>query len=255
MLFDTHAHYDDKKFDDDRYEIIQKAHESGISYILNAACNIASAVEGISLSQKFEYVYAAVGIHPHNVEEINDNTLVTLADFATKAKVVAIGEIGLDYYYDTAPRKIQRHWFAEQINMAKGLNLPIIVHDRDAHEDSLDIIKSENAKAVGGVFHCYSGSVEMVKILLDNNFYISLGGAVTFKNARKAVEVAEYIPLDRLLLETDCPYMTPEPHRGKRNDSSYLSIVAEKIAEIKGISYEEVEKATTENAKRLFKIS
>jgi TatD DNase family protein len=226
-----------------------------VSYILNAASNIASAVECISLAQEFDYIYAAVGVHPHNVEEINDNTLVTLADLASHARVVAIGEIGLDYYYDTAPREIQRHWFAKQVNMARNLNLPVIVHDRDAHEDSLNIIRDEDAKSIGGVFHCYTGSVEMAKILLNNNFYISLGGAVTFKNARKAIEVVEYLPLDRLLLETDCPYMTPEPHRGKRNDSSYINLVAQKIADIKGISSEEVARITTENAKRLFKIN
>jgi TatD DNase family protein len=255
MLFDTHAHYDDEKFNNDRYEVIKRAHESGVSYILNAASNIASAVECISLAQEFDYIYAAVGVHPHNVEEINDNTLVTLADLASHARVVAIGEIGLDYYYDTAPREIQRHWFAKQVNMARNLNLPVIVHDRDAHEDSLNIIRDEDAKSIGGVFHCYTGSVEMAKILLNNNFYISLGGAVTFKNARKAIEVVEYLPLDRLLLETDCPYMTPEPHRGKRNDSSYINLVAQKIADIKGISSEEVARITTENAKRLFKIN
>ncbi|MCX8130786.1 MAG: TatD family hydrolase [Clostridia bacterium] len=252
MLFDSHAHYDDERFSQDRYEIINRVFESGVSYILNASSNIASAVESISLAQEFEHVYAAVGIHPHNAGEINDNTLVTLADFSSNPKVVAIGEIGLDYYYDTAPREIQKHWFAKQIDMAKNLNLPVIVHDRDAHEDTVDIVVSENAKAVGGVFHCYSGSVEMAKVLLDNNFYISVGGAVTFKNARKAVEVVRYIPLEMLLIETDCPYMTPEPYRGRRNDSGYLKLVAEKVAEIKGISYEEVANTTTENAKRLF---
>lgn len=255
MLFDTHAHYDDPKFDKDRYEVIEKAHESGVSYILNAASNICSAVECIALTQEFEFMYAAVGIHPHNVEDLNDNTIVTLADFAKREKVVAIGEIGLDYYYDNAPREIQKHWFARQIALARGMQLPIIVHDRDAHEDTMNIIKAENAKSVGGVFHCYSGSVEMAREVLANNFYISIGGAVTFKNAVKAIEVVKYVPDDRLLIETDCPYMTPEPYRGRRNDSSYVRLVAEKIAEIKGLSYEELADITTRNAKELFRIT
>jgi TatD DNase family protein len=254
MLFDSHAHYDDEKFDNDRYDIIKKAHENGVSYILNAASDIASSIESISLSQEFEYVYSAVGVHPHNVGDINDNTVVTLADFASNKKVVAIGEIGLDYYYDTAPREIQKYWFAKQINLARNLKLPVIVHDRDAHEDCMNIIKSEKANEVGGVFHCYTGSIEMARELLKNNFYISIGGAVTFKNAKTIVGVAAYIPNDRFLIETDCPYMTPEPHRGKRNDSSYIRLVAEKIAEIKGLTFEELAFLTTNNAKKLFKI-
>ena len=255
MLFDSHAHYDDSKFDKDRYEIINKAHESGIGYILNAASNIASAVESIALTQEFEFVYASVGIHPHNVGDINDNTLVTLADFTKNAKVAAIGEIGLDYYYDNSPREIQKYWFARQVAMARSLKLPIIVHNRDAHEDTLKILKVENAKSVGGVFHCFSGSVEMAKELLKNNFYISIGGSVTFKNAVKTVEVVKYVPLDRLLIETDCPYLTPEPYRGKRNDSSFIGHVVQKIADIKGLSFEEVEDITTKNTKELFRIS
>ncbi len=254
MLFDSHAHYDDESFDNDRFETIGKAHESGVSYMLNAAVDVSSAKESISLAEKYDFFYAAVGIHPHNVEYINDDTLSIIAKLAENPKVVAIGEIGLDYYYDTAPREMQKHWFAKQIDLAKSLNLPIIVHDRDAHEDSLNIIKAENAKSVGGVFHCYSGSVEMAKILLDNNFYISIGGTVTFKNARKVKEVVEYFPIERILIETDSPYLTPEPYRGKRNDSSYVALVAEKIAQIKNIKFEEVAEITTENALRLFKI-
>lgn len=255
MLFDTHAHYDDEKFNVDRYDVIQEAHKSGVKLILNASTNIASCIESISFTQEFDFVYAAIGIHPHNASDSNDNTLVTLADFAKNPKVVAIGEIGLDYYYDYCPREIQKYWFAKQIYLAKKLKLPIIVHNRDAHEDTLDIIQTEDAASVGGVFHCYSGSVEMAKILLNNNFYISIGGPVTFRNANKILEVVRFIPNDRILIETDCPYLTPEPHRGKRNDSSYIKLVAEKIAEIKGVSLEEIANITTENAKRLFRIS
>lgn len=254
MLFDTHAHYDDDKFNDDRHNVIKKARESGIGYILNAANDAASSAECISLSREFDFVYAAVGVHPHNVEHMNDNTLSELADLAGNEKVVAIGEIGLDYYYNNSPAEKQKLWFARQINLARRLKLPVIVHDRDAHEDVLKILTDENAKDVGGVLHCYSGSVEMAKILLKRNFYISVGGAVTFKNARRIIEVVEYLPLDRLLLETDCPYMTPEPHRGKRNDSSYLKYISARVADIKSMPQEEIINITTENAKRLFKI-
>ena len=254
MLFDTHAHYDDEKFQKDRYEIIGQAHTEGVSYIINAATDIASSVESISLAQEFPFVYAAVGIHPHNVGEINDNTLVTIADFATNKRVVAIGEVGLDYYYNHATREVQKYWLAKQIHMAKNLNLPLIIHDRDAHEDTMNLLKSQEAKTVGGVLHCYSGSVEMARELIKMNFYIGIGGSVTFKNAKTILEVAAFVPDDRLLIETDCPYMTPEPFRGKRNDSRYIRYVAEKIAQIRGLSLEELARLTTENAKRLFKI-
>ena len=254
MLFDTHAHYDDNRFNEDRYDVINRVHESGVAYILNASSDMASAVECISLTQEFDFVYAAVGIHPHNVTDINENTLIAIADFAKNPKVVAIGEIGLDYFYDNSPREVQRYWFSEQIELAKQINLPIIVHNRDAHEDTMKIIKAENAKTVGGILHCYSGSIEMARELLENNFYISVGGPVTFKNAKKIIEVVKFVPDDRLLIETDCPYLTPEPHRGKRNDSSYVKFVAERIAEIKGVTFEEIADITMRNAKALFKI-
>lgn len=254
MLFDTHAHYDDKKFIEDRYEVIENAHQSGISYIINAATDLKSCEESLAFARKYGYVYAAVGVHPHEVGDIDDSTLIKLAELAKEEKVVAIGEIGLDYYYDTAPRDIQRHWFAQQIKLAKNMMLPIIVHDRDAHQDSFDIIKEQKACDIGGVFHCYSGSVEMAKELVNYNFYISVGGALTFKNAKKLVEVVRWIPIDRLLIETDSPYLTPEPHRGKRNDSSYVRFVAEKVAEIKQMDFEKVAEATLRNAKDLFKI-
>lgn len=254
MLFDSHTHYDNEKFKEDRIETIKKAYDSGVTYILNASADMASSMETISLTQEFEFIYGAVGVHPHAVGEINENAMVALADFAKDDKIVAIGEIGLDYYYDYSPREQQRFWFAKQISLARELSLPIIVHDRDAHKDVLDIIKSEQAKDVGGVFHCYSGSVEMLREVLENNFCISVGGPLTFKKAKKLIEVVEYVPLDRLLIETDCPYLTPEPHRGKRNDSSFVRLVAERIAQIRGISFEEVAEATMNNTKRLFKI-
>ncbi|WP_010681079.1 TatD family hydrolase [Acetivibrio cellulolyticus] len=254
MLFDTHAHYDDEKFIEDRFDVIEKAHSSGVSYIINASTDIKSCKESLAFAQKYEYVYAAVGIHPHELDGVDDSTLAKLLEFAKEDKVVAIGEIGLDYYYDTAPREIQQHWFSQQIDLARELRLPIIVHDRDAHQDSVDIIKAQKASEVGGVFHCYSGSVEMAKELINCNFYISVGGSLTFKNAKKLVEVVRCIPMERLLIETDCPYLTPEPHRGKRNDSSYVRFVAEKVAEIRQMDFEEVAEATLRNAKELFKI-
>jgi TatD DNase family protein len=195
-----------------------------------------------------------VGVAPWQIECVSENTLDRIGQLAKEEKVVAIGEIGLDYYYDTAPREIQKHWFAQQINLARELQLPIIVHDRDAHQDSMNILKDNKANEVGGVFHCYSGSVEMAKELIDYNFYISVGGALTFKNAKKLVEVVRWVPMERLLIETDCPYLTPEPHRGKRNDSSYVRFVAEKVAQIKELSFEEVAEITLENAKKLFRI-
>jgi len=255
MLFDAHAHYDDEAFNNDRDEVIRKVHENGVAYILNASSNIASAVESISLAQKFDFVYAAVGIHPHDVQGINMNAISTIGDMASHKKVRAVGEIGLDYHYQDTPRELQKLWFKAQINLAKNLGLPVIIHSRESHEDVLEIVKNENAKTVGGVFHCFSGSVEVAREALNNNFYISFGGPVTFKNARRPMEAVMYVPLDRLLIETDCPMLAPEPHRGRRNDSSYLRLIAEKIADIKGLSYEEVSEVTTNNAMRLFGVS
>lgn len=255
MLFDTHAHFDDERFDDDRDEVIRKAHESGVSYILNASSDMDSSRKSMALADKYDFIYAAVGVHPHSAGEMKEDDLETLAGYASHPKVVAIGEIGLDYYYDNSPRNVQKYWFARQIRLAREVGLPVVIHDRDAHEDTLAIIKAEGASEVGGVFHCYTGSVEMAKEVLKNNFYIALGGAVTFKNARKLLDVAKFVPEDRLLIETDCPYMTPEPYRGKRNDSGYVRLVAEKIAELRGVTFEEIAQITAQNARRLFKIT
>lgn len=255
MLFDTHAHFDDERFDDDRDEVILKAHESGVSYILNASSDMDSSRKSMALADKYDFIYAAVGVHPHSAGEMKEDDLEILAGYASHPKVVAIGEIGLDYYYDNSPRNVQKYWFARQIGLAREVGLPVVIHDRDAHEDTLAIIKAEGASEVGGVFHCYTGSVEMAKEVLKNNFYIALGGAVTFKNARKLLDVAKFVPEDRLLIETDCPYMTPEPYRGKRNDSGYVRLVAEKIAELRGVTFEEIAQITAQNARRLFKIT
>ena len=255
MLFDTHAHFNDNRFKHDRDEAIKKACESGVSYILNVAYNVPSLEHSVSLARRYSYIYAAVGIHPHYSKEMNDEVLDKIRSLAKNKKVVAIGEIGLDYYRDLSPRDVQKKCFIKQINLAKKLKLPIIVHIRDANEDALSILKAENAKDVGGIIHSFSGDVEMAKEVLDNNFYISVGGPVTYRNAKNLVDVIKFVPEKRLLIETDCPYLTPEPFRGKRNDSSFVRLVAEKIAEIKGKSFEEIASITTNNAKTLLGIS
>lgn len=255
MLFDTHAHFNDNRFKHDRDEAINKAHEDGVSYILNVSYNIPSLDQSVSLSRKYNFIYAAVGIHPHYSKDMDGELLIKLRNLTQNKKVVAIGEIGLDYYRNLSPVDIQKDCFIKQIGLAKELNLPIIVHIRDANDDALDILKAENAKDVGGIIHSFSGDVKMAKEVLDNNFYISVGGPVTYRNARNLTDVVKYVPDDRLLIETDCPYLTPEPFRGKRNDSSFVRLVAEKIAEIKGESFEKVAEVTTTNAKRLLKIN
>jgi len=255
ILFDTHAHYDDSKFDDDRDEVIMNAYRSGVGLIINAASDVETARFSINLAKTYDFIYAAVGVHPHEAESFDEKTAEIIEKLASEEKVVAIGEIGLDYYYDNSPRELQKKCFARQINIARDVKMPVIIHDRDAHEDTLNIIKRENAKEVGGVMHCFSGSVEMANELLKNNFYISVGGTLTFKNARRAVEVVKHIPLERLLIETDCPYLAPEPFRGRRNDSSYIKYVAQKVAEIKDISYESVVDQTMKNGCALFGIN
>jgi TatD DNase family protein len=254
MLFDTHAHYYDTQYDADRNDVIERARASGVGFILTVSSDIASSIENISLTQNYDFIYAAIGVHPHNVLDLNNNIISALTDFTSYPKVVAIGEIGLDYFYDNSPREAQKIWFAKQISLARSLKLPVIIHDRDAHEDTVNIIKSENAREVGGVLHCFSGSIEMARDVMNNNFMISIAGPVTFKNANKLLEVVKYVPEDMLLIETDCPYLAPEPHRGQRNESAYVKHIAEKIAKIKGKPYTEIVQITTSNAKRLFGI-
>ncbi|MFS8500219.1 MAG: TatD family hydrolase, partial [Caldicoprobacter sp.] len=220
--------------------------------------NVGSTLEtsrmSVELAARYPFIYAAVGVHPHEVSQMSSRDLATLEAMTTGQKVVAIGEIGLDYYYDFSPRELQREWFAQQIDLAYSLGLPIIIHDREAHADVLDILKAKKDRIVGGVMHCYSGSWEMAKDFMDLGLYISLGGPVTFKNAKRPVEVAQKIPLDRLVIETDSPYLAPTPHRGKRNNPAYVGLVAQKIAEIRGMSFEEIAEITLNNAKKLFKI-
>lgn len=255
MLIDSHAHLDDERFDEDRDKIIKDLTKDGISLVINPGADIASSVKAISLSEKYDNIYAAVGVHPHEVEDMDNDTLLVLKSLAQKEKVVAIGEIGLDYYYDNSPRDLQKKWFREQIRLAKKIKLPIIVHDRDAHKDTFDIIKEEYDDTLRGVLHCYSGSLEMAKEYIKMGFYISFAGPVTFKKAKVPKEVAKEIPLENLLVETDSPYLTPEPKRGKRNEPSNVRYVAAMISQLKSVDFEKVANYTSKNAKELFSIN
>ena len=250
-IFDSHAHYTDKSFNDDREIMLGSLRESGVCGVINCGADIESSVFSLELAKKYPFIYAACGVHPEEVETVDKDYTVTLRNLAKNEECVAIGEIGLDYYWRQDTKSQQKEMFENQIVLAKELNLPIIVHDREAHNDTLEILKKHKPE---GVLHCFSGSVETAKEVLKLGMYIGLGGAVTFRNARKAVEVAEMLPLDRLLLETDCPYMAPVPMRGKRNNSTYISYIAEKVAEIKGVDPQTVLDVTTENTKKLFNI-
>lgn len=250
-IFDTHAHYDDSRFDEDRDELLSSIQSKGISHIVNCGCDLKSSLTTVALSEKYDFIYAAVGVHAHEAEEATESDIEEIEKLYEKEKVVAVGEIGLDYHYDFSPRDRQLEIFERQLILANTLNLPVIVHDREAHEDTMNLLKKYKPK---GVVHCFSGSAEMAKEIVKLGMYIGIGGAVTFKNAKKPVEVVEYLPLDRLLLETDAPYMTPVPFRGQRCDSSYIAYTAEKIAEIKGIDVQELINICNENAKKMFNI-
>lgn len=253
MLFDTHAHMDDRAFDSDRYELIASLPERGISLVMNPGCSLASSRNADALSRRFDFVYAAVGSHPDAADEVNDVVLEEYRKLCKlNPKIKAVGEIGLDYHYEDIPRELQLKAFRAQMALAAELDLPVIVHERDAHADGMAVV--DEFPTVKGVFHCYSGSAEMAMELVKRGWYIGFTGVLTFKNAKKAFEVASRIPLDRLVLETDCPYMAPEPFRGKRNDPGYLYRMAEKLAEIRGVSVEEIHRITTENGKRLYRI-
>ncbi len=251
MIFDSHAHYDDGRFDSDRHTLLASMPQNNVGGIINCATDLASSHHVIELANQYEYLYAAVGYHPENLEGATVNDLEACEALLSHNKVVAVGEIGLDYYWDASPRPIQQEWFVRQMQIAKAHDLPVIVHDRDSHEDTLTLLKQEKPK---GVLHAFSGSVEMAKEILKLDMYIGLGGVVTFKNARKTVEVAQMIPLERLLLETDAPYMAPVPFRGRRNDSTMIMYVAQRIAEIRGCDTDTILQASFDNAKRLFQI-
>lgn len=248
-IFDSHAHYDSDAFEADRKELLCALKNQGVCGIVNCGSDMASSLVSLELADEFDYIYAACGIHPHEAEGCAQGYLSVLKKLCSEEKCVAVGEIGLDYHYDFSPRDKQKLVFEQQLVLAKELGLPVIVHDREAHEDTLELLKRYKPK---GVVHCFSGSVEMAKEIVKLGMYIGLGGAVTFKNARKPLEVAAYVPSDRLLIETDCPYMTPVPHRGKRCDSSYIPFTAEVIASVRNTTAQEILDLTRKNANTLF---
>lgn len=256
MLIDTHAHLDSPKFDTDRDEVIARALEAGIDTIVNIGFNRETIPSTMALAEKYPFIYAVVGWHPTDAVDMKlEEDLAWIERLCSHPKVVAIGEIGLDYYWDTSPKDVQHIVFREQIRLARKLNKPIVIHNRDAHEDIVRILREEKANEVGGIMHCFSGSWETAKQCLDLGFHISFGGPVTFKNARVPKEVLERVPLDRLLLETDAPYLSPHPHRGQRNESAYVRLVAETAAEIKGLNLGELAKITSVNARRCLSIA
>lgn len=254
MFFDTHAHLDDQQFQEDQEQVISRAQEAGLELIVNVGYNIASARRTVQLTQKYDLIYGAVGMHPHDASDLDGASIQELRKLAAKPKIVAIGEIGLDYYWNHSPHDVQQRVFRRMIDLAREVNLPIVIHDREAHEDIFRILKEEKAVEVGGIFHCYSGSWPLAQEAMSMGFYISIAGPVTFHNAKKTVEVVKEVPLDYLLIETDSPYLAPVPYRGKRNEPAHVVKVAEMIAQIKGLPIEEVGRITTENGKRAFNI-
>ena len=253
MLFDTHAHLDDRAFNEDREALLSDLPRQGLALVMNPGCSLSSSRNADALSKQYDYIYAAVGSHPDAADEVNEAVLEQYRQLVkANPKIKAIGEIGLDYHYEDIPRDLQKAAFRAQMKLAEELQLPVIVHEREAHADAMEIL--DQFPTVTGVFHCYSGSAEMAKELVKRGWYIGFTGVLTFKNAKKAVEVAKLLPHDRLVLETDCPYMAPEPFRGKRNHPGYLYRMAEKLAEIWELPVEEVQAITLENGKRLYNI-
>ncbi|MGN0521474.1 MAG: TatD family hydrolase [Eubacterium sp.] len=250
-IFDTHSHYDDSKFNPDRKTLIKGLKGQGISFVVSCGCDIDSTQFNFDLAQEYDFIYFAAGFHPENLEGASLNDLKLIQKFAKNDKCVAIGEIGLDYHWMNSPKNVQKDFFEAQIELAKELDMPVIVHDREAHSDTIDILKRTTPK---GVLHCFSGSKEMAEEIVNLGMYIGLNGVVTFKNARKSLEVVKHIPLDRLVLETDCPYMAPEPMRGKINNSSYIPYIAERIAEVLQTDAQKILDITNENAKRLYEM-
>ena len=250
MYFESHAHYDDERFDEDRDTLLVSFPAEGIETVINASSDIKSSKASIALSEKYPFFYAAVGVHPHEVENITEADIDELRELSKHPKVVAIGEIGLDYYYDLSPRDLQRHWFKRQLELADELKMPVIIHSRDAAQECFDIIKNSNVR--NGVIHCYSGSAEMAEEYIKMGFYIGVGGSLTFKNNKKGVETVERIPIEKILIETDSPYLAPVPYRGKRNDSRLLKYVVERISQIKNIPENDICNITKNNAQNLF---
>ncbi|KAA9012018.1 TatD family hydrolase [Niallia endozanthoxylica] len=255
MLFDTHVHLNAEQFEEDLTEVIDRALKAGVERMLVVGFDRPTIQKAMELVEAYDFLYASVGWHPVDAIDMTDEDLLWIEELSAHPKVVALGEMGLDYYWDKSPKEVQKEVFRKQIQLAKKVKLPIIIHNREATADIITVLKEEGAEEIGGIMHCFSGSAETAMECIKLNFLISLGGPVTFKNAKKPKEVAKEVPLDKLLIETDCPYLAPHPYRGKRNEPAYVRLVAEQIAELKEISIEEVERITTENAKKLFDIN
>ena len=255
LIFDTHSHYDDEAFDGDREALIGSLREHGIGTVVNIGASLASTKTTLSLAERYPDFYAAVGVHPNETAELTEQDMAWLKEVSTGKKVVAIGEIGLDYYWDEPERELQKKWFVRQLALAKETGLPVVIHSRDAAKDTLDIMKSEHAGTTGGVIHCFSYGVDMAREYLNLGYFLGIGGVLTFNNAKKLKEVVQFAPLSSLVLETDCPYLSPVPFRGKRNSSLNLPYVVEILAELKKITPEEVIRVTAENARRLYRLT
>lgn len=254
MIFETHAHYNDDAFREDRDELLSRLPAEGIGKVVNVASDLDSIDECLDLAERYPFVYCALGIHPSDCGPLTDGRLLAIREKLKGEKVVAVGEIGLDYYWDNVEREVQRHWFGEQLEMAREAGLPVVIHSRDAAEDTMRIMKERRAGEIGGVVHCFSYSLEMAREFVKMGFFIGIGGVVTFKNARKLKEVAAGIPMENIVIETDCPYLAPVPHRGRRNSSLYLPYIAEAIAQLRGMEAEEVVALTERNARQLYRI-
>jgi TatD DNase family protein len=252
MIFETHAHYDDEAFDNDRKELLATLPGEGIEYVVDVSASAASIDKVLELAEAYSYIYATVGIHPGDSMYLDEDLFSQIREKARHPKVVAIGEIGLDYYWDTPDRETQKLWFARQLKLARELKLPVVIHSRDAANDTFQIMKEAKAEEVGGIIHCFGYGVEQARQYLNKGYYLGIGGVVTFTNGRKLKEVVAYAPIEQLVLETDCPYLAPVPHRGKRNSSLYLTYVAKEIGRIKNLPVEEVIRITNENAKKIY---
>ena len=253
-IFDTHAHYDDEAFDEDREELLAELPGQGIARVVNVGASLASCQKTMELMDRYDYIYGAIGVHPSETGELNEENFKQIQEWCSHEKCLAVGEIGLDYYWDEPEREIQKKWFVRQLDLAREVKLPVVIHSREAAKDTADIMTAEHAEEIGGVVHCYSYTKETAKIFLNMGFYFGIGGVLTFKNAKKLKEAVEYIPMDRIVLETDCPYLAPEPNRGKRNSSLNIPYVVTAMSQLKGISEEEVRKAAWENAVKLYRM-
>ncbi len=253
-IFDTHAHYDDEAFDGDREELLESLPRNGVARVVNVGASLASCRRTLELTERYDFIYGAIGIHPNETAELTEENFAGLERMCRADKCVAVGEIGLDYYWDEPERKVQKEWFARQLNLARELELPVVIHSRDAAKDTIDLMTAERAAETGGVVHCFSYTKETARTFLDMGFFIGIGGVLTFNNAKKLKEAVQFIPMDRIVLETDCPYLAPVPNRGSRNSSLNIPYVVTAMAQLKGIGEEEVRAAAWENAHRLYRM-